>query len=136
MSARISVYCKRCMPLLCFCCCFCFCFVLYFFHCFLPHAHELFKKFLNLSLRFYHSPSANTRGTSRMFGKLPKSPNLVLSQASLRRGDEGPDEDRRTNGSTMWLSAILFSFFLTLTFCEEKKDTDKGPIVRARLEVC
>ncbi|CAH3178572.1 unnamed protein product [Porites evermanni] len=35
----------------------------------------------------------------------------------------------------MWLSAILFSFFLTLTFCEEKKDTDMGPIVRARLEV-
>lgn len=37
---------------------------------------------------FYHSPSANTRGTSRMFGKLPKSPNLVcpsLSQASFRR---------------------------------------------------
>ena len=88
-------------------------------------------------LEINHSPSANTRGTSRMFGKLPKSPNLVCPK--LHSGsdkDEGPDEDRRTKGRTMWLSAILFSFFLTLTFCEEKKDTDKGPIVRARLEVC
>ena len=68
--------------------------------------------------------------------KITQKSEPCLSQASFRRGDEGPDEDGRTYGCTMWLSAILFSFFLTLTFCEEKKDTDKGPIVRARLEVC
>ena len=49
MSAKISVYRKRCMSLLCFCCCFCFCFVLYFFHCFLPHV--LLNHYLRLTIR-------------------------------------------------------------------------------------